>query len=95
VTYNATTNLSAEKHAEFIQSLTEKTVAAFKQAEGNSDALGTAVKQFFSDARAANIDIEEIENILGVNEPSIMDLAELSEADEETVIDAFEQLLNT
>lgn len=82
-----------EKHAEFIKSLTQTTVAAFKQAEHNKTALDAAVQQFFNDAIAAGLELEEIENILGVNEPSIMDLAELSEDDEEIVIDAFEQLL--
>ncbi len=85
---------NAQEHAEIIASLTQKTVSALKKAEGDNDALYTAIKQFFNDASAANIELEEIENILGVNEPSIMDLAELSEDDEEIVIDAFEQITN-
>jgi hypothetical protein len=93
VTTNAITNPSVEKNIEFISSLINTTVIALQQAAGNSDALHAAIKQFFNDAMAANIALEEIENILGVNEPSIMDLAELSEDDEEIVIDAFEQFL--
>ncbi|GGY72189.1 hypothetical protein GCM10011613_16430 [Cellvibrio zantedeschiae] len=68
------------------------TVNALKAAKGNRDALASAITQFLNDARAAHLEIEEIENILGVNEPSIMDLAELSEDDEEIVIDAFEEI---
>jgi len=94
VTYNTTSDLSPEKYAEFISSLTSTTVIALKQAQGNPHALNEAVQKFFTDATAANIDIEEIENLLGVNEPSIMDLAELSEEDEETVINAFENIID-
>lgn len=85
---------TSHEHAETIASLTTNTVSALKDAQGKSDALQAVVKQFFKEASAANIEIEEIENILGVNEPSIMDLAELSEDDEEIVIDTFEQILN-
>jgi hypothetical protein len=42
----------------------------------------------------AYLPFEEIEEVLGINEPCIMDLAELSEADEEAVVDAFEDLCN-
>ena len=94
MTYNTMTISTPNEHAELIASLTTTAVSAFKEAKGNSEALHAAVKQFFNDASSANIELEEIENILGVNEPSIMDLAELSEDDEEIVIDAFEQILN-
>lgn len=80
---------------EFIAALMNNTVSALQAAQGNSDALDAAVKQFLTDATAANIEPDEIENILGINEPSILDLAELSEDDEETVIDIFEQLVSS
>ena len=57
--------------------------------------LRTAVQHYLDKAISANLDFEEIENILGVNEPSIMDLAMLSEEDEEIVVDAFEEFINT
>lgn len=95
MTNNATTDSTPEKHAEFIASLTNITVTALKLAKEDSEALRTAIKEFVKDALAANLDSEEIENILGVNESNIMDLAELSEEDEETVIDAFEELFNS
>ena len=95
MTYNTTTDDSAEKHAEFITSLTNITVTALKLAQGDREALHTAVKEFVSDATAANLAPEEIEDILGVNESNIMDLADLSEEDEDIVIDAFEQLLKS
>lgn len=85
---------TSPSQTELITSLTNNTVTTLKAAQGNSDALHAAVKQFLSDAIAANIEPEEIENILGINEPSILDLAELSEEDEETVIDIFEQLVS-
>jgi hypothetical protein len=88
--YNAITNPSPVKHAEFIEWLTAQTVAALKSAQGNSPALKEAVQQYLAQATAASLALEEIENLLGVNEPSIMDLAALSTDDEEIVIDAFE-----
>ena len=94
MTYNTTTDNSPEKYAEFIASLTNITVTALKLAKGDIEALQLAVKEFVTDATTANLDAEEIENIFGVNESNIMDLADLSEEDEETVIDAFEQLFN-
>lgn len=95
VNYNAITNPSPEKRAEFIEWLTQATLTHLKQAAGDSDKLRTAVQEYLNTANAAGFDEEEIENILGVNEPSIMDLAELSEEDEEIVINAFEDLINT
>ena len=95
MTYNITTDSSPEGHAEFIASLTRITVTALKLAKDDSEALQKAVKEFVSDALAANLNPEEIENIFGVDESNIMDLAELSEEDEEIVIDAFEELFNT
>lgn len=94
MTHDSPTNTTPEQHAEFIASLTNITVTALKLAKGDAEALRIAVKEFVSDATNANLDPEEIENILGVNEANIMDLAELSEEDEEIVIDAFEQLFN-
>jgi len=94
VTNNTTTDDFEKKHAEFIASLTKITVTAFKLAEGDQEALEAAVKEFVKDATAANLSPEEIEDILGVKESNIMDLAELSEDDEEIVIDMFETLVN-
>ena len=94
VNYNAMTNPSPEKRAEFIDWLTQATLTNLKQAAGDSDKLRAAIQDYLSTTKAANFDEEDIENILGVNEPSIMDLAELSEADEEIVISAFEDLIN-
>ncbi len=75
--------------------LIQTTVTALQAAKGNNEALTAAITTFFTDAVAANIEPDEIENILGINEPSIMDLAELSEDDEEVVIDTIEQLLSS
>lgn len=94
MTEKATTDTVSEKHAEFIASLTNITVTALRLAKGDAEALKIAIKEFVSDATNANLTSEEIENILGVNESNIMDLADLSEEDEEIVIDAFEQLFN-
>ena len=93
--YDSNTDSSPEKRNEFIKSLIEKTVAAFKFAKTDAPKLQAAVQQYISTAGTANLDLEEIENILGVNESCIMDLADLSDADEEIVIDAFEQFVNT
>jgi hypothetical protein len=92
--YNAATDPSPDNRAAFIEWLTQVTLAELKEAQGNSLKLQTAVQQFLTKATAANIDLEDIENIFGVNEPSIMDLAALSEEDEEILIDAFENLVN-
>jgi hypothetical protein len=56
--------------------------------------LHHAVNQYINRARTAHLSEEDIENILGVNEPSIMDLAMLSDDDEEIVVDAFEELVS-
>lgn len=90
--YNAITDKSPQKHAEFLEWLSTQTVSALKNAQGNPTALQEAIKQFLSQATEANLNSEEIEDILGVGKPCILDTAELSEDDEEIVITAFEQL---
>jgi len=92
--YNATTDHSQEKHAEFINWLTQTTLTALRNAEHDDHKLRAAVQHYINTASTANIALDEIENILGVDEHCIMDLAELSESDEEIVIDAFEQFTN-
>ena len=92
--YNSVTDTSPERHAEFIDWLSTQTVAALKNAQGNSSALQEVIQQYLLKATAASLALEDIENLLGVNEPCIMDLADLSEADEEIVIDAFEAFAN-
>lgn len=94
MTYDAATNTSPEQHDEFINELSNTTLAAIRAAQGNETALQEAVRDFFVKATDANLDLEEIEDILGVDEDCIMDQAELSEADEEIVIDAFDALVN-
>jgi len=94
VEYNADIDKSPEKHAEFIHWLTQTTVDALKSAESDSHKMRAAIQHYINTASSSNLRLEEIENILGVNDSCIMDLAELSEADEEIVIDAFEQLTN-
>ena len=92
--YKAGNDQSPETHEKFIEWLTHTTVSALKSADGDSHRLRVAVQDYIKTASSANLELEEIENILGVEEPSIMDLAELSESDEETVIDAFEEFTN-
>lgn len=92
--YNAATDSSPETRAEFIEWLTQATLADLTAAAGDVRKLQAAVQQFLTKARSANLDLEEIENIFGVNEPSIMDLADLSEEDEDILIDTFEDLTN-
>jgi len=94
MTYDASTNNSAEKHTAFITELSNTTLAAMRNAQGNEAALQEAVRVFFVKATTANLDLEEMEDILGVNEDCIMNLAELSEADEDVVIDTFDALVN-
>ena len=92
--YDAATDTSPENREEFINWLTAQTVADLKNAQGDAGAIETAIKIYIQRATAANLTEDDIEDILGVNEPSIMDLAELSEADEEIVVDVFEEYLN-
>jgi hypothetical protein len=92
--YDANANNSPEQHVEFVTQLSAQTVTALKNAQHNPQALAAATQDFLAKASAANLKPEEIEDILGVNEPSIMDLADLCEADEDVVIDAFENFLN-
>lgn len=92
--YDARTNPSEADRAAFIQWLTEQTVAELKAARESEPAIHAAVKNYVKHALDANLPFEDIEEILGINEPCIMDLAELSEADEEAVVDAFEDLCN-
>lgn len=92
--YNANTNSSEADRTAFIQWLTEQTVSELQAARDNEAALHQAIKNYVKHALAAELAFEDIEEILGINEPCIMDLAELSEADEEAVVDAFEDLCN-
>lgn len=92
--YNTSTHPSAEDRAVFVEWLTAITVAELQAARENDAALAEAVKHYVDHALAAGLPFEAIEDILGISEPSIMDLAELSEEDEEAVVDAFEDLCN-
>lgn len=92
--YNASTNTSEADRTTFVSWLTTNTVAELQAARDNEAALHQAVKNYVQHALAAELPFEDIEEILGINEPCIMDLAELSEADEEAVVDAFEDLCN-
>ena len=92
--YDARTNTSDEDRTAFTQWLTEQTVAQLQAARGNETAIHAAVQIYVKHALDAHLPFEEIEELLGINEPCIMDLAELSEADEEAVVDAFEDLCN-
>lgn len=92
--YNASTNNSDADRSAFIDWLTAQTVAELQAARANESALHQAIKNYVAHALNAELSFEDIEEILGINEPSIMDLAELSEADEEAVVDAFEDLCN-
>jgi hypothetical protein len=85
---------STDQRLEFLKWLTDQTVTALRNSVGNPTAIQTAITTFVQHAIAAHMSIEDIENMLGINEPSIMDLAQLSEADEEIVIDAFELYVN-
>jgi hypothetical protein len=92
--YDALTNTSAEDRAAFIQWLTETTVTELKAARGDEAALHSAIQRYVKYALEAHLPFEEIEEVLGINEPCIMDLAELDEDDEVAVVDAFEDLCN-
>lgn len=92
--YDANANNSPEQHAEFVTELSAQTVAALKNAQNNPQALAAAIQEFVAKASAANLKPEEMEDILGVNEPCIMDLADLSEVDEDVIIDIFENFSN-
>ncbi len=94
MTYDAATNNSPEQHDEFISELSKVTLAAIVEANGNEAALQDAVREFFVKATEANLELEEIEDILGVNEDCIMNQAELSETDEDIIIDTFDALVN-
>ena len=93
--YNSLTDTAPEKRTEFIAWLTQNTLTELELARHDSQKLHAAVRQFISLASSANLDVEEMENILGVDDACIMDLAELSETDENIVVDSFEQLTNT
>jgi hypothetical protein len=90
--YDALTNTSEQDRADFILWLTETTVLEMKAARGDDEALHAAVQRYVKLAVDAHLPFEEIEEILGINEPCIMDLAELEEDDEVAVVDAFEDL---
>lgn len=90
--FDAENNNSPADRAAFYQWLTEQTVAELQAARNNKDALRGAVSNYVKLALAAHLNVEEIEDLLGINDPCIMDLAQLSEADEEAVVDVFEEL---
>lgn len=92
--FDARTNTSPVDRAAFLQWLTAQTVTALQAARDNELALHDAIKTYVERALAAHLDIEAIEDLLGISEPSIMDLAQLSEANEAIVVAAFEDLCN-
>lgn len=71
--------------------LTQSAVSSFQEAKGDRKSLENAMLNFLEKANELNLELEQIENLLGVNEQSIMDLAQLDEADEEVLIDFFEE----
>jgi len=93
--YDANANNSEQEHTAFIEWLTNTTVTDLQDARGDENAIHAAVRQYVKRALDANLPFEEIEEVLGINEPCIMDLATLSEEDEEAVVDAFEDLCNS
>jgi hypothetical protein len=78
----------------FIEQLSNETADKFKALRGNESALRQALVEFISAALNAGIAIDEAEDILGINDPSIMDIAQLSTEEEEILIDAFETYIN-
>ena len=88
------TGATPASHTELVSQLTAATVDALQLARGNAQALELAVQAYFTKALAEQLSMEEIEDILGVNDPCIMDLAGLSDTDEDIVIDAFEALVS-
>lgn len=93
--YDARTNNSEADRATFIQWLTDQTVTELQAARGNKEAIHIAVKNYVKHALDAHLPFEEIEEILGINDSCIMDQAELTETDEEAVVDVFEDLCNS
>lgn len=84
-----------ESRAALIAQLTQVTLAELNAAAGDGLKLQAATQSYVNRARAAHLAVDDMENILGIDEPSIMDLAQMSEADEEIVIAAFEHLTAT
>jgi hypothetical protein len=74
-----------------LETLIAQTAAGLKSAQSDQDVLLNVITDFFAKATALGLGFDQIEDILGIDEPSIMDLAELSETDEEIIIDAFER----
>jgi len=70
--------------------LTQLTVESLSAVRGDKKQLENAMLSFLEKCKELNLNIEQIENMLGVNEQSIMDLAQLNESDEEVLIDFFE-----
>ena len=77
-----------------IDTLSIETAETFKSLIGNEQGLRQAVFDFIANAKSVNLSTQETEDILGINEPCIMDMAQLSSADEEIIIDAFESYIN-
>lgn len=88
------TENSSPERTDATDLLIASTVTSLKKSAGDRDQLTQAVSQFYSAAVSTGIELENIEDILGVNQGCIMDLAELSEEDEEIVIEAFEAISN-
>jgi len=88
-------NSSTKKNAEIIDEICQTTLLSLQKARGNPHALAQAVVAYVVAAQAVNLSIDEIENTLGVDDPCIMDLADLSAEDEDVIINAFETFLGT
>lgn len=91
---NVPSNELTDQQLSLMDNLCTSTVNALKSARGDVDDIQLAISHYFTQALAAGLNFDQIEDILGVNESCIMNLAELSDADEEVVMDAFESLIN-
>jgi hypothetical protein len=83
------------KRIEFKDWLTKETVNDLKRSEGKPEELKSCIFLFLNRAYEAHLDPDEIVNMLGVDQTSILELANLEGADEQIVLKSYELLDST
>ncbi|RPI78517.1 MAG: hypothetical protein EHM45_06255 [Desulfobacteraceae bacterium] len=80
------------KHSEFKEWLANETVSALIVSKGKPEEIKACVFLFLNRAYEAHLDADEIVELLGIQKPSIIDMAGLQGEDEETVLSSYELL---
>lgn len=90
--YDAKSRYNEIKHSEFKEWLANETVSALIVSKGKPEEIKACVFLFLHRAYEAHLDADEIVQLLGIQKPSIIEMAGLLGEDEKAVLSSYELL---